>query len=683
MTRIGRNRMMAIMIAFGILLLIFVFRLYKLGGGTDSAAVAASRDSLTYRTVAEAARGELYDRNGKLLVANRPGYNLTLIDFVFLSGSDPNESLRTLLELCEEEGVSVTDHLPVSETAPYVFSEELPEVWLGYYRRFLDNRRWDHDLSATNLMKQLKKRYHIPEAWDAETARKVIAVRYELELRSFAPLDNYNLAEDVPVSLAAAVQEMSIPGVSVEVGSVREYASPYAAHILGRIGLMDPDEWTLYQPQGYAMNAKVGKDGAEKAFEAYLHGSDGTRITTVSRKGARLRSEFGKEPVAGSHVYLTLDLELQKAAEESLAATIADLHENGTGLHSEGKDAQGGSVVAIDCKTGGVLVSASYPTYDPKDYAELQTAEGSPLWNRPLLAVYSPGSIYKPVTAIAAIDKGGIGRYRTIYDAGRYTYYSAQNYVCFCHIFTSHGITHGTINMMQALSLSCNYYFYEVGREVGIGAIEEVAAALGLGEPTGIELEEAHNTSRANPETKKKLYADGYNDWYGADTLQASIGQSDNQFTPMQLAQYCATLACGGIRRRVTLLDHVEAWDHSQVLLQNEPEILSDAGLSDEAKLCLHDGMVLAATEGTASTYMHGLPFEVAAKTGTAQHGSGGSDNASFICYAPADDPQIAICVYVEKGAQGGTLGQVARAIMNAYFGLRDGEVSPFAAPVE
>lgn len=675
MDRLARKRIAIILSAFALIVGLFAFRLLRLSGGTTETEVANARDTLTYQTVAVAARGEIFDRNGKLLVTNRPSYDVAVINFVFYGGSDPNGTLRELSELFAENNVPVIDHLPLSKTAPFILTDDQSEAWMNYYHSFLTERGWDSEISATTLMQLLRKRYHIPESWDDTTARAVIGARYELDLRSFAPVDNYIMAKDIPVTLAATIREKSYCGVSVEVGAVREYASPYAAHILGHTGLMDAEEWATYKDVGYAMNAQVGKDGVEKAFEPYLHGQDGTQLTTVMRtSGAKLSSEFGEVPIAGNHVYLSIDLDLQKAAEDALEATILDLRENGTGRHKEGKDAQGGAVVALDCKTGETLVSASYPTFRLDNYAEMQTAENSPLWNRALLAAYAPGSVYKPVTAIAAIDRGGIGRYRTIFDAGKYTYYENQGYVCFCHIYTSQGITHGTINMMQALSVSCNYYFYEVGREVGIGAIDDVAASLGLGEPTGIELPEAINTRRANPETKKDLYEEGHNDWYGADTLQASIGQSDNLFTPMQLAQYCATLANGGKRMKTTLLSHVESWDHSSVLETNTPVVLSETELSDDAIDCIREGMVMSATEGTAATFLADAPYSVAAKTGTAQHGSGGSDNASFICFAPADDPQIAICVFVEKGAQGGNLGRVARAILDEYFDVNETE---------
>lgn len=328
-------------------------------------------------------------------------------------------------------------------------------------------------------------------------------------------------------------------------------------------------------------------------------------------------------------------------------------------------------MVVLDVKTGEVLASASYPTYHlatySEDFNDLLAADYSPMYNRVLLAPYDPGSVFKMVTAIAAIDSAGIGRHYEIEDQGLYTFYEDYQPAC---LLWKRGLTHGTINMMQALSESCNYYFYEVGRRAGIDAIDAVSEALGLGESTGVELAETTGM-RGNPETKKKLYADDPNQsgWYGADTLQVAIGQGNNKFTPMQLATYTAALAEGGTRYRATYLRRVVASDYSEIILRNDPEVASRLAISEDALACVREGMRMAVTSGTASSYLSDYSVAVAAKTGTAQHGGLGSDNASFVCYAPYDDPEIAIVVYVEKGAQGGYLATAARKVMDAYFG--------------
>ena len=672
MDRVTRRRFRVIWI--GILLIVGVFtlqllRLQSQGGEKQG---ATGRAATTYYMTVPAARGDLLDRNGTPLVKERTCYDVDLVNFVFLNNGVPNEKIRDLLTLCDSLGAKTEDHLPITLKRPYAFTtEELNTVWRGYWNDYLDNKGWDREMTAKNLVRRMRETYRVPEDWDDETVRRVIGVRYELDLRFFVGLDHYAIVHDADAETLAAIMALHDPGIAVNAGTVREYKTRYAAHALGQTGPMTAEEWETYKKEDYAMNALVGKDGAEKAFENYLHGTDGTRYVTVASDGTVLETHDTKEPVPGQNVVLSIDLPMQIAAEDALARVVEDLRENGLGGNKEGQDAVGGAVVAISCKTGEVLVDASYPTFDPatfsEDFEKLAEDERSPLYDRALLATYYPGSVYKPVTAIAGVDELGSGRFRTITDRGVYRYYADQGYTCNCHIYTSTGRTHGTINMMEAISLSCNYYFYEVGRETGIESIDKVAAGLGLGERSGAELPESAGR-RANPETKRSLHGGIDSGWYGADTLQAAIGQSDNSFAPIQLAQYCATLANGGVRFRATFLHEVLKRDGSGRSYRQYPEMLSNYPISSEAQLAYREGMQMAAKRGTAATYLRDYPVSVAAKTGTAQHGSGGSDHASFMCYAPADDPEIAIAIYVEKGAQGGNLGQVARAVLDCYF---------------
>ncbi len=685
MQRNIRVRIFAFLALVAVLMGLFILRLYRLQAAeTDTTFVAQEADSLTYMTTVEAARGNILDRNGTVLVSNRASYNLDIINFVLFNSAKPNERLLQLLELCDELGIEYKSHFPVSETRPYEYHmDELSRSWQTYFRTFLANRDYDLDISAQTLMKNLSEAYQIPDEWTQEQAYKVISVRYELELRSVegVGLENYTLATDVQAEHLAAVMELGVPGVIVETGTVREYNTRYAAHLLGYIGQMTAEEYDVYKEEGYAMNALVGKEGVEQAFEEYLHGSSGRKYTTVSTKGEVLEEYFSKVPEPGNNVELTIDISLQGVAEKALEDTILGMRENGVGARKEGKDAEGGAVVVQKVKTGEVLVSASYPTFDLSTYSEdfndLLMQEYSPIFNRALLAEYWPGSIYKMVTAIAAVDYGHIGQYYEIEDKGVYEYYKDEGYTPQCYIVKSAGHTHGKINMQEALQESCNYYFYEVGRltyyghyaETGENAMDIVAKALGLGEPTGVELYE--NTGmRANAETKKELYSGTDAGWYGADVIQAAIGQSDNKFTPMQMASYTAAVANGGVRYRSTLLSRVVSWDYQELLAEHEPEVLSTLEMSDEAKECVTTGMRLAATKGTGAQYLKDYPIPVACKSGTAQWGNmdSGSDHACFVLYAPADNPEIAISVYVEKGAQGGYLANVCIPILDAYF---------------
>ena len=658
-----------------LIMAIFTFRLYALQTSLTEEEIRTS-NSLTIQTTVDASRGQILDRNGTVLVGNRASYNLIMIGYVFFNGPSPNESLMELLELCDELGIEVESNFPVSETRPYTYTlEDYSEAWQSYFRRFLTSRGWDPDMSAQNLMNNLRSDYNIPKDLSDEEAYRLIAVRFELELRTIEgmPLDNYCLARDISSEDLAAVMELGIPGVLVETTTVREYNTTYAAHLLGHTGAMTAYEYENLYPD-YAMDAVVGKEGVERTFESYLHGTDGLLQTTILSTGEVLEQQYLATPEPGDNVELTIDIGLQATAENALAQVIENLQQNGVGSQKEGKDADSGAVVVLDATNNEVLAMASYPTYDPArynlDFNELAEADGNPLLNHALQGLYAPGSIYKMVTAITAMEKAGVGAYYQVTDLGVYDKYELQGFAPACYIWRSSGRTHGTVNMMQALAVSCNYYFYEVGLQVATTDMDLVAKNLGLGEPTGIELYEETGT-RANAETKAETFAGtDMEAWVEGDKLQASIGQSLNSFTPLQMACYVSALANAGTRYKATLLSRVVSWDYQELIEESEPEVASRLEMDEKTLACINEGMKMTVSDysGTAYSYLHDYPIAVAAKTGTAQHGSGGSDNASFVCYAPADDPQIAIAVYVEHGAQGGNLANVVRPILDAFF---------------
>ena len=652
----------------------FSIRLYSLQIVNKEPSSSGS-GTFTYDTRVRAARGEILDRNGNVLVSNRASYDLIITNYALFNSSDPNESLRQLVALGQELGVEFTDPLPITKAKPSAYTAEATEGRWGYYfGEFLSHYDWDSDIAAPQLFKLLRQRFHIPNDWTEEEVRGVIGIRYELDLRYYTALPTYTLMADVDASTLAELMELSTPGMSVMSSTVREYNTQYAAHILGRIGPMDPDEYEQLKDEGYAMDAYVGKDGLEKVFESELHGTDGLLRTTVDRQGNVLSQTYVKTPVAGNNVELTLDIDLQMSTEKALEQTILTLRETGINGEHEGADAKGGAAVVIHVKTGQVLACASYPSYDISHYSEnfdqLLADEYSPMFNRAISAAYPPGSTFKMATAIAALDDedNGVTRLTPVEDRGIYQYY--EDYQPACLYWTSYHMTHGIINVEKALAVSCNYYFYEVGRLTGWKEIDEVAKALGLGEATGIELPEEIGR-RGNPDTKKELY--GNTDlapWTGGDTLSLAIGQSECRFTPMQLAVYTAALANRGARYRATFLSRIISSDYQTLLYETKPELIEALEISDEAYQAYTTGMRMAVTEesGTAHKVFGDYEIAVCAKTGTAQHGSAGSDNASFVCYAPMEDPEIAIAVYVENGAQGGVLGNVARAIFDVYF---------------
>ena len=413
MERVSRSRCIAILLLFAVVLSLFGFRMYGLQ--VRDVDPDSNRDA-TYTTWSRvtAARGEILDRNGNVLVTNRASYNLVFNNYVIYNSDNPNESLRKLANLLQERGIAYLEHLPVTLDKPYEYTlSELSSTWQGYFKDFLNYREWDSDISAAQLMKQLRSAYRIPNDWTDREVRLVVGLRYELELRSdLTNLSAYTLLEDVSSEDLSAILELNTPGLNVESSTVREYATTYAAHILGNLGLMDAQQWETYKDQGYSMDAYVGQSGFEAAFEEYLHGTDGVKLTTVDTKGNVVAEYFQTQPQAGANVETTIDLNMQIAAETALEQVILELREEGLGQKHEGQDAEGGAVVAIDVKTGQVLACASYPTFHlatySQDFNELREAELDPLYNRALQATYAPGSVFKMAVTIAAINQGEI-----------------------------------------------------------------------------------------------------------------------------------------------------------------------------------------------------------------------------------------------------------------------------------
>ena len=528
----------------------------------------------------------------------------------------------------------------------------------------------------------------IPDDWSDEDARAVIGLRYEIRLRlgNISSLPMYVFMEDVDSISLASILELNIPGLTTEASTVREYRTEYAAHILGYCAPMTAEQWEYYsslEGQKYEMDALVGQSGLEKAFEEYLHGEDGIRVDVKTADGTLVDQYYleGHEPKAGKNVEISIDLNLQASAEDALEKLITSLRATAeqSDKKVDGGDVEGGAVVAIDVKTGKILTCASYPTYNlstfREDWDTLKDAPFAPLYNRALMAAYPPGSTYKMSMVVAAVDSGLITSVTRIRDMGVFKKYEESGFTASCLAWTnSHSVHLGHdgqegINAMEALSVSCNYFFYDIGDRLALSVIDATAKGLGLGEPTGVELGE--NTGhRANAETKKQLYTGDASRWYAADQVMASIGQSDNLFSPMQLCVYTSTLANQGVRYRATFLNQVVSSDYTKLEYVNQPQIMSTMTISDQAYQAYVTGMKMVASEGTASRVFKNYPIPVAAKTGTAQHSNVSmySDHGAFVCFAPADDPQIAIAVYGEKAGHGSTLAQIGKAVLDTYF---------------
>ena len=675
MERISRVRAMLLLLVFGLVLSFFVYTMYDLQI-VETGGVVDNTTTFTTFTRVKAARGDILDINGNKLVGNRASYDLVLNHYVLLSASGTNAHIQNLIKTCEEQDIPYTDHFPVSAEKPFVYTlDQYNSSWQKNFQTFLVQRNIDSDITAPLLVEKLREIYEIPEELSENEARKVIGLRYEMSLRNCVPsLSNYVFMEDADDETLSIIVELNIPGLTVEPSTVREYYTTYAAHILGHVGAMNEEQWEYYKEiPGYEMDTEVGQSGLEEAYEEYLHGTDGWREDTVAADGTLVSSRYLSEPKAGANVEVSIDSTLQMVAETQLAAVINELRAQPDS--KDGHDAEGGAVVAIDVKTGQILVSASYPSYDPATYFEkyndLLEEEHKPLINRALIMAYPPGSTYKMIPTIAALENKVISSGTEIEDKGLYTKY--EGLYLKCMIWSpAGGATHRSINVMEALMFSCNYFYYTIGDNMDIEMMDEVAKQFGLGEPTGVELEE-NIGQRANPETKKAIHTGSDATWWGGDNLTAAIGQGDNRFTPLQMAVYTATLANKGVRYKATFMNRVVSADYRELLAENKPKVLSKMEMDPATVNAYIEGMKMVVNNpnGTAfSPEWYPLHVEVAGKTGTAEHVPGKSDHGAFVCFAPADDPQIAIAVYVECGGHGVTLASIARSILREYFNV-------------
>ncbi len=689
MEGMNRFRARAMLLLFVALLAFFVSYMYN-KQVIETGGVVDNSTTFTTKTRVKAARGDILDRNGNVLVGNRASYDIVINHYVITNAENTNDYIYQLLQLCERLGIEYNDHFPMTKERPFTYTlDQANSSWRNYFQVFLSARGdLDSDISAPLLIEKLRTSYRIPEEWTDEEARAVLGVRYELTLRNHTGLANYVFISDASDEARAAILELNIPGLAVEASTVREYYTEAAAHILGYVGAMSPKQWEHYKTiDGYLMDAEVGQAGFELAFEEELHGVDGWRIDVHTADGTLVESYYQTEPKSGNNVEVTIDIAMQEMAEEQMEYRIQELQAKPE--NEDGHDAKSAAVVVMDVKTGRVLVCASYPTYDParfyQDFAELSKDERDPLYNRALMAALPPGSTYKMCMVIAAMNNGIINMNSPIEDKGIFDKYAGEggNFDAECMRYKNSGNVHKGENpegivAKEALQVSCNYFFYVLADQLSIEKIDETAKGLGLGEPTGVELPEGKGW-RSNPETKAHFQEGSDAVWYVADKILTGIGQSENRFTPIQLCVYVSTLANQGTRYKATFLNRVVSSDYRNLVRDNLPSIVGHYDICDDAIIAYTEGMQLVTSvyPGTAYSVFSKYPIKVAGKTGTAQLGiKGKSDNGAFVCYAPADDPEIALVVYGEQVGSGSAMAYIARDILNVYFGVGEvGEV--------
>ena len=622
-----------------------------------------SEDKLYMSMSLKAPRGNILDRYGNVLATNKQGYSIR-IQKTDMSQAELSVTIKNLMKLLNGKDVVINDQFPVSEEEPFefTFTDDKKQTAAVKLYEWEDEYGIEQTNNPKEVINAFCDKYDIDSKYDYNMKRKVVGIMYDMKQRGFSIYNPYVLAEDIDAEIIAIVKENSslLEGVTVTETPIRVYPNEtLAAHLLGNVGVIYQDEYEKLKGKNYSMDAIIGKQGIELAMEDYLKGEDGIQgfnqtldglsdvVTTVA-------------PVQGDNVFLTIDANLQRVMENELANVI-------TNLSKSVPDCNAGSAVCIDVNNGEILAMASYPTYHPseynKKYDELIKDPGNPVWNRAIGGAYEPGSTFKMVTAIAAIEEGVIGPYDTVLDQGIYKYYKDYQPQCMEWKYRK---THGYVDVVKALQESCNYYFFDVGRRLGIDKLVEYENKFGFGQIADIEIGGEVAGTVASPENRKKRDMV----WNPGDTLQASIGQSDNLITPLQLANYVATIANGGTRYRPHLVKTVKNYSTGEIILDKKSEIVEQINISEGTLSAVKKGMNKVTQEGTASGVFKDFFIDIAGKTGTAEVNKG-SNTGVFVAFAPYDNPQIAIAIVIEHGTAGYLAAPVAKAVFEEYF---DGE---------
>lgn len=660
--------------------------------------LARSTQTITRAETVEASRGIITDRSGRTMVSNRYAYSLTFDTSLLKSGEDQNAAILRLVTLCRDNGVDWTDNLPISRSGALRFTvNDLSNAQKHYFLEFLQTMKpaaarladytalhpelltapTEDDTAPTaddlneslltntvllqmgftpgGLLDLLREEFDISDTLSDGDARLVAGIRYELKLRKLGVNNNaYVLAENVDVAFCSIISDGNYLGARVIRSSAREYETPYAAHVLGLVGRIS-DYTDELKEQGYQWDDTIGLSGVEAAFEQYLRGTDGKRVTSVNSDGKITGEYYKTEPRSGYTVELTLDLELQQAVEDTLAATVEALNEK------DGLDSRGAGAAVVKVGTGEVLSLASYPTYDLSTYRQdivaLSTDPASPMLNRATSSTYAPGSTLKPATAVAALESGVTTVTEKVTDTG-YWKYPSTTWSGGTWCWNRGG--HGKMTAATAITNSCNYYFAEMGYRMGLDTLNEYYSAFGLGESTGIEIGESTGRQADNEGSEDQ------SPW-------AAYGQADQLYSPLQLANYIATLVSGGKHCAAHLLKSVKSYDNSEIIATGGTEPLNTVTMSDSTLQAVKQGM-LGYTQpgGMVYTYFQNCVVSAGAKTGTAQTGTNQKNNGVFVAFAPYDEPEIAVALVVEKGDAGAVLASTAVDIINAYFAQED-----------
>ena len=675
--RIRYNILTILVYIVGIVLLAQLFNLQIVHGEEYR---ETSNTKLTRESVLKADRGSIKDSSGTMLASVDAQYSIVLYK-TKVNNETLNTTILKLLNILSTNSDSYVDNFLI-DVNPYRFKLEEEES----QKKWKKANNINEDATAEEAFNYFKNKYDITSD-NVEDIRKILAIRYEISYKGYSSTKSIEIASNISRQSLEQIKERNaeFSGVEVVETPVRVYPlKTTASHILGRIGRIESSELEGNEDI-YNQNDIIGKSGIEYVFEKYLKGTDGVKQIDMNVDGTITDEYVSKEAVSGSDVILTIDSKLQAVTEQALADNINKIANHG--FSQENNPADAGAAVVLNVKTGEVIAMASYPDYDPSAFVNgIDTntwnyyinGDTKPLENKAISAMYSPGSTYKMVTALAGLETGTITPKTKINDTGVFRKYNSS-WKC----WNRYG--HGYLNVSQAIEHSCNYFFYDLGDRLGIDNLAKYSYYLGLGHKTGIELKgEIDGVLASNEIAKQENRV-----WNPGETISAAIGQSYNTFTPLQMAKYVAMIANRGKNLDVTIVksiinpdgsevsrDEYESYVNEKLGLQQEN--VEEMSFKEENIEAILEGMrgVTSESGGTAYSTFRNFNIEVGGKTGSAQTGVQGKTNAWFVGFAPFDDPEIAIVVFVRNGGHGSYTAEVARDIIAQYFGMNTNQVT-------
>lgn len=641
-TRKHQAKLTVLSVLLALVIVLYTARVYNIQIiNADKYSSNTNGSSSSRTAVLKAPRGEILDSFGRQIAANRDGYNV-VFNKAYVK-DNINDIILSLVNLLDEKQVEHKDRLPLEYNAPYNFKDGEST------KKLIKTLDLADYATAANCFSRLVERYEL-EKYTHEQQRKIAGVRYSMEIEDFSISYPYTFAEDIPTELMRKILESNfmLNGVSVEIVPFRYYPdTSLAVNLIGTVGPIFEEDWAEgenYRDRGYSYDDKVGKSGIEYWAEKYLRGTDGEITYYLDSDGNIVDKKITKEPIAGKSVMLTLDAKMQRTVQDALANSVRE-------LQSKGGTVTAGSAVVIDINTGGVITSANYPTYDTanlsENYDKLLADPSKPLTDRAFQGVYPIGSTIKPIVAAAALENGLYNNGETIFCAREYKYF--DDYTPSCMHYHKH------MGLTAALSKSCNYFFFELGRRIGAITMTDYFKQFGLGVKTGVEVDDSAG-----------ILVEPTSNGFGGDTLQIAIGQM-NAFTPLQMANYVATFANGGTHYKATLIDKIVSYDMTKVYDDCKPQVVNTVSLKENTISSIKTGMLSVTVDGTGQAALGDYPIKLGGKTGTAQV-NGKADHSTFILFAPYDKPKIAISVVLEHASSSYAAGSLVRQILDAYF---------------